>query len=66
MSDSSCEEVAVSHELLTKKVKLIGCPFQSPFMTLSFMELLVIPELKISDKGLFDVYKFQLISLFVD
>jgi adenine deaminase len=35
-------------------------------MTLSFMALLVIPELKISDKGLFDGKRFEFISLFAD
>jgi adenine deaminase len=36
----------------------------APFMTLSFMALLVIPELKLSDRGLFDGGRFQFISLF--
>jgi adenine deaminase len=39
---------------------------KAPFMTLSFMALLVIPDLKIGDQGLFDVNKFELVSLFVD
>ncbi len=38
---------------------------KAPFMTLSFMALLVIPDLKIGDSGLFDVKKFQPVSLFV-
>jgi adenine deaminase len=38
----------------------------APFMTLSFMALLVIPDLKIGDRGLFDVNKFETVSLFVD
>jgi hypothetical protein len=41
-----------------------GSKFAAPFMTLAFMALLVIPELKIGDKGLFDVNKFQLTQLF--
>ena len=38
----------------------------APFMTLSFMALLVIPDLKIGDRGLFDVNKFKPVSLFVE
>jgi len=36
---------------------------QAPFMTLSFMALLVIPSLKLSDKGLFDGDKFEFVNL---
>ena len=38
----------------------------APFMTLSFMALLVIPELKLSDRGLFDGREFKHVSLFKD
>jgi adenine deaminase len=38
----------------------------APFMTLSFMALLVIPDLKIGDRGLFDVRKFEPVPLFID
>jgi adenine deaminase len=64
MSDNSCEEVAGAYEDLSEKVKMMGCPLSAPFMTLSFMALLVIPSLKISDKGLFDVNKFSFTPLF--
>lgn len=66
MSDSSCEEIAASYEALTKKVRSMGSRLRAPFMTLSFMALLVIPELKIGDRGLFDVTEFRPTSLFVD
>lgn len=66
MSDSSCGEVARKYETLTKKVKDMGSNLKAPFMTLSFMALLVIPELKIGDKGLFDVEKFCPASLYAD
>lgn len=66
MSDSSCREVASRYEALTEKVRSMGCSLRAPYMTLSFMALLVIPELKIGDRGLFDVDKFNLVSLFVD
>ncbi len=56
-------EIAEKYKLLTKKAIEIGSKLNSPFMTLSFMALLVIPELKISDKGLFDGNKFEFIDL---
>jgi adenine deaminase len=65
MSTRSCSDVARDYEKLNKLVKSYGCIMKSPFMTLSFMALLVIPDLKIGDKGLFDVNKFELVSLFV-
>jgi adenine deaminase len=43
--------------------KKFGSKLKSPFMTLSFMGLLVIPELKFSDKGLFDGSKFEFVDL---
>ncbi|MBL7137031.1 MAG: hypothetical protein ISS81_10670, partial [Candidatus Marinimicrobia bacterium] len=43
----------------------LGCVLENPFMTLSFLALPVIPELKITDKGLVDVNKFDFVSLFV-
>jgi adenine deaminase len=66
MTTRSCKEVAMDYESLNKFVKELGCEMASPFMTLSFMALLVIPELKIGDRGLFDVKKFELVSLFIN
>jgi adenine deaminase len=66
MSGEFCSKVARSYEELTAKVRQMGCGLSAPFMTLSFMALLVIPELKISDKGLFDVTKFSFTSLFTE
>ena len=66
MTTRSCKEVAKDYENLNKLVKSMGCKMTAPFMTLSFMALLVIPDLKIGDRGLFDVKKFQLTSLFVE
>ena len=65
MTTRSCEEISVEYERLNEKVKDLGCKMAAPFMTMSFMALLVIPELKIGDKGLFNVSKFELTSLFV-
>ena len=56
--------VAAKYETLSNLAKKLGSPLKAPFMTLSFMALLVIPELKISDKGLFDVKQFQPVKLF--
>ena len=66
MTSRPCSEVASSYEKLNEIVKNMGCKMSAPFMTLSFMALLVIPDLKIGDRGLFDVNKFELTSLFVD
>ena len=55
--------VAEDYERADKLAHEFGCTLYSPFMTLSFMALLVIPELKLSDKGLFDVTKFDFTSL---
>ena len=57
------EEVARRYSDLDAAAKNLGTTFHDPFMTLSFMSLLVIPELKISDKGLFDCKSFSLIEL---
>lgn len=46
-------------EILNEKVKELNCKMKSPFMTLSFMALPVIPELKITDKGLVKNFKFE-------
>ena len=55
--------VAEEYERADKLAHEFGCTLYSPFMTLSFMALLVIPELKLSDQGLFDVTKFEFTSL---
>jgi len=65
MTTSSCDEVADDYERLSKLVRSYGCTLNAPFMTLSFMALLVIPDLKIGDRGLFDGKKFELVDLFV-
>ena len=64
MSIRSGEEVAYRYQLLNEEARKLGTSLKSPFMTLTFMSLLVIPELKLGDKGLFDVTKFEFIELF--
>jgi adenine deaminase len=65
MTTRPCDEIARDYENLNGMVHSMGCQMKAPFMTLSFMALLVIPDLKIGDRGLFDVRKFQPVSLFV-
>jgi adenine deaminase len=57
-------EVAKQYDEMDKWVKAMGATLSAPYMTLSFMALLVIPELKLSDKGLFDGKHFAFTSLF--
>jgi adenine deaminase len=66
MSVKSVAEVAAEYTALDDLVKELGSSLSAPFMTLSFMALLVIPELKISDRGLFDGTGFRNVSLFAD
>lgn len=63
MSDKPGEEVAKMYKQMNRVAKEWGSSLNAPFMTLSFMALLVIPELKIGDKGLFDGKKFALTNL---
>jgi adenine deaminase len=64
MSTRRGEDVALEYLHLSNKAKDLGSPLKAPFMTLSFLSLLVIPSLKLGDKGLFDVNRFQFVSLF--
>lgn len=64
MSAGDGYEVARQYHELDQAVKKMGCTLSAPFMTLSFMALLVIPELKLSDKGLFDGTRFAFTSVF--
>lgn len=66
MTTRSCAEVASDYEELNERVIRRGSKMRAPFMTLSFMALLVIPEIKLSDKGLFDSRKFGLVPLFTE
>ena len=65
MSDRDGYEVAKEYSDVDQFAKQLGCTLASPFMSLSFMALLVIPNLKLSDLGLFDGEKFTFTSLFV-
>ena len=63
MSDKSAKEIGEAYADLDKMAKEMGSQLRAPYMSLSFMALLVIPSLKLSDKGLFDGEKFQFTSL---
>ena len=65
MSEKSGEHIASRYAHLDGLAKKLGMTLNAPFMTLSFMALLVIPELKLSDKGLFDGRKFEFTSTFI-
>jgi len=64
MSREDAETVAQKYEQLNRQAKKLGSTLNAPFMTMAFMSLLVIPDLKIGDQGLFDVSKFEFTSLF--
>ncbi|MCK4922120.1 MAG: adenine deaminase [Bacteroidales bacterium] len=66
ISDLTAIEAAEKYRDLNTKVKALGSQLRAPFMTLAFMSLLVIPELKIGNKGLFDVNSFCYTNMFVD
>ena len=66
MADKSAEEIGKSYAELDTMAKQMGSKLRAPYMSLSFMALLVIPSLKLSDKGLFNGDSFQFTSLEID
>jgi len=66
MTGAPCEKVAAQYRELSELAREMGTKLSAPFMTLSFMALLVIPELKLSDKGLFDGKRFCHVPVFFD
>jgi adenine deaminase len=65
MSLEPAELVAQAYAELSRAAQLLGSPLRAPYMTLSFMALLVIPALKLSDQGLFDGERFTFVPLAV-
>ena len=63
MSDKPAEEIGKAYAELDAMAKELGSKLRAPYMSLSFMALLVIPSLKLSDKGLFDGNTFKFTSL---
>jgi adenine deaminase len=66
MSDQSLEFSRDAMSTLRNAARSLGCSLSNPYMAMAFLALPVIPELKITDKGLVDVTAFRLCSLFVD
>lgn len=66
MSNLSLEKVALKTDELNNAARALGSGLKDPFMTLSFLALPVIPELKLTDMGLFDVSRFEHVPLFAD
>ena len=66
MSTNNAYEVADAYKFVDRNAKELGTTLHAPFMTLSFMALLVIPALKLSDKGLFDGGSFRFTDVQVD
>ncbi len=66
MSDRPLEEVAEADEAIHAAARSLGCTLSSPYMTLSFLALPVIPRLKLTDRGLVDVERFELVDLWAD
>jgi adenine deaminase len=64
MTNDDGFETAKHYQQINREAKALGSGLHAPFMTLSFMALLVIPELKLSDKGLFDGNGFEYAELF--
>ncbi len=64
MSTGDAYEVAAAYTQIDAAAKALGSNLKAPFMSLSFMALLVIPQLKLSDKGLFDANIFEFVDVF--
>ncbi len=64
MSDGDAFEVGKAYGTMDALAKTLGSKLTAPFMTLSFMALLVIPDIKLSDQGLFDGTKFEFMAAF--
>jgi adenine deaminase len=62
MSDRPHEEVADALAVLRDAVRAMGCALEEPFLQLAFLPLPVIPHLKITDRGLVDVDRFELVT----
>ena len=66
MSDQPAEIIGNAYAALDAMAKEMGSTLRAPYMSLSFMALLVIPSLKLSDKGLFDGNTFKFTSLEIE
>ena len=65
MTTKNANYVNEKLDRLHVKAKELGCKLKSPFMTMSFLSLPVVPELKLTDRGLVDVKKFEIVPLLI-
>jgi adenine deaminase len=63
VSDASLEDVIADSRACVEAAHALGCELPSPFQTMAFLALSVIPQLKITDRGLVDVDRFELVPL---
>lgn len=66
MSEQAIERVRAELDHLNAATRKLGCDLETPFMALSFLALPVIPDLKLTDKGLVDVRKFDFVDVLAD
>ena len=66
MSNKDAFAVAKKLNILHKMASVLGCKLDSPFLTMAFMSLLVIPSIKLSDRGLFDGDNFEFMDVIVN
>ncbi len=64
MSDKDIEHVGKRLKFMRRIARETGCRLEDPFMALAFLSLPVIPELRVTDRGLVDVSEFRIIPLF--
>jgi len=65
MSEAPIESVRAGYDALIAAANALGSTMHDPFMAMSFMALEVIPSLKLTDVGLVDVERFEVVDLFV-
>lgn len=66
MSEQPIERVRAELDHLNQATRKLGCDLETPFMALSFLALPVIPDLKLTDRGLVDVRKFDFVNVLAD
>jgi adenine deaminase len=63
LSDAPLEDVVERSRAIVEAARTLGCTVEAPFQLLSFLALSVIPSLKLTDRGLVDVDRFELVPL---
>jgi adenine deaminase len=63
LSDADLDEVIAASRACVEAARGLGCELHSPFQSMAFLALSVIPSLKITDRGLVDVDRFELVPL---